>query len=79
MADLPELVQRRAAYVALELKILEGGQEYEISSGPDGSRMKRANLADVRASIAALDREIEVELSRQSGTRPRVRVAMPTW
>lgn len=58
MANLQELQQRRAAYVAAELRIIEGAQEYEISDGAARRRLTRADLAEIRAAIKALDAEI---------------------
>jgi len=47
-------------YLAAELVVL-GGQEYVIS----GRRMKRADLAEIRAGIEAWDRRVK-ELSSTS-------------
>jgi hypothetical protein len=78
MANLAELQQRRAAYVAAELKILETGEEYGISNGPDGGTNRRAKLEAIRAGIMQLDREIEQAEARASRS-PRMRVGVPTW
>lgn len=57
MATLQEAIDRRAAYVAAELKILQG-QEYVIGQGATARRLRRADLAEVRAAILQLDAEI---------------------
>ncbi len=78
MANLAELQQRRAAYVAAELKILETGEEYGVSNGTDGGTNRRAKLEAIRAGIMQLDREIEQAEARASRST-RVRVGVPTW
>jgi hypothetical protein len=78
MANLAELQQRRAAYVAAELKVLESGEEYGVSSGTDGGTNRRAKLEAIRAGIMQLDREIEQAEARASGST-RVRVGVPGW
>jgi hypothetical protein len=78
MANLAELQQRRAAYVAAELKVLQDGEEYGVSSGPDGGTNRRAKLEAIRAGIMQLDREIEQAEARASRST-RVRVGVPTW
>jgi len=78
MATLADLQTRLAEYRAAEAKILENGQEYDISSGPDGSRFRRADLREVRQAIKDLEIEIEQVTARTQG-RSRVRVGVPTW
>lgn len=51
---------RLDAYLAAELAVL-GGQEYEIA----GRRLKRADLREIRAGIAAWDQRVK-DLSRSS-------------
>ena len=67
MQTLAQLQARRDAYLAQELAILTGGQEYGMSSGPDGRTMKRASLTDVRAAIKELDAEIAKAEARSTG------------
>lgn len=78
MANLTQLQERRAAYVAAELKVLQDGEEYGVSSGPDGGTNRRAKLEAIRAGIMQLDREIEQAEARVSRST-RVRVGIPTW
>ena len=67
MQTLAQLQARRDAYLAQELAILTGGQEYGMSAGPDGRTMKRASLTDVRAAIKELDAEIAKAEARSTG------------
>lgn len=79
MATSAEIQARLAAYRAAELRILEGGQESEASSGPDGRRTRRANLADIQTTIKELEDDLTLALQREGGGRGRVVHAMPTW
>ena len=54
---LQELKDRRAAYLAAELRILES-QEYRVGDGGTGRTNRRAELAEVRAAITELDAQI---------------------
>lgn len=54
---LAELTTRRAAYMAAELKILDG-QEYRIRDGIIDRMMRRPDLEVVQATIKDLDRQI---------------------
>lgn len=58
MATLQELQDRRAAYVAAELKILNS-QEYTVGQGGNARRNRRAELETVQATIKELDAQIE--------------------
>lgn len=78
MATSADIQARLDAYRAAELRILEGGQESEASSGPDGRRTRRANLADIQRIIEKLEDDLAEALSREGGGR-RVVHAMPTW
>ena len=78
MANLADLQERLAKYRAAEAKVLENGQEYEISSGPDGSRFRRGDLREIRQAIKDLEIQIEQETARTQG-RSRVRVGVPIW
>lgn len=68
---LAELIARRAAYMAAELKILEG-QEYQIGNGGSSRRLRRADLSEVRAEIAVLTAQIAPLQAAAAGVR-RVR------
>lgn len=57
MATLQELLDRRAVYLAAELKILQG-QEYVVGQGATARRLRRADLTEVRQAIAQLDAQI---------------------
>lgn len=65
---LTDLQTRLDAYKAAELKVLQG-QEYTISDGAINRRMRRADLAEIRAEIANLDAEIERLTAQAAGTR----------
>jgi|688.fasta_scaffold07757_6 hypothetical protein len=78
MATSAEIQTRLDAYRAAELRILEGGQESEASSGPDGRRTRRANLADIQKTIRQLEDDLAEALSKEGGGS-RVVHAMPTW
>jgi hypothetical protein len=65
---LAELITRRAAYMAAELKILDG-QEYRIRDGVIDRMMRRADLEVVQLTIKDLDRQIEVLSAQAAGTR----------
>ena len=57
-------------------RVLTGGQEYEIGGGGEaGRRMKRANLAELRAMESDLLRRI----ARETGGGGRVRVVVPEF
>lgn len=68
---LQQLTDRRAAYLAAELKILES-QEYNVGQGSTARRNRRADLAEVRDQISLLDRQITQLENASSGVR-RVR------
>lgn len=65
---LAELQARLAAYVAAEARILQG-QEYQIGQGPTARRLRRADLAEVRAEIASLAVQIQTLQGPVAGTR----------
>ncbi|MEB3103074.1 DUF6148 family protein [Ferviditalea candida] len=75
MATRLETLQiRLQQYINCEAAILGGAQEYMISN----RRMTRAGLYKVAEMIQYLEREIEVEKSRQAGTgRNRVFGVIP--
>lgn len=52
-----QLAARLAMYLAAEEKVLEG-QEYVIGNGGSSRRLRRADLADIRAEIASLNSQI---------------------
>jgi hypothetical protein len=58
MATIQEIQARRALYLAAEAKILSGAQEYEIADGGTRRRLTRADLAEIRAAIEQLDRDL---------------------
>lgn len=78
MQSLEQLQQRREAYLAAEAKILQTGQEYAVSSGPDGNTLKRASLRDIQEQIKLLDIQIARAEGRAQG-RSRVRVGVPLF
>jgi hypothetical protein len=49
---------RRDEYRKAEAAILGGAQEYTIGSGATARRIRRAELADIVASITAIDAQI---------------------
>lgn len=57
MATLQELQERKALYLAAEARILQS-QEYQSGQGGNARRNRRAELSEVRAEIAAIDRQI---------------------
>jgi hypothetical protein len=67
MASSADIQARLTAYRAAELRILEGGQESEASSGPDGRRTRRANLAEIQKLIKELEDDLALALQRESG------------
>ena len=78
MATSAEIQTRLDAYRAAELRILEGGQESEASSGPDGRRTRRADLGAIQRTIKQLEDDLDKALIREAGGS-RVVHAMPTW
>ena len=79
MASSAEIEIRLAAYRAAELRILEGGQESEASSGPDGRRTRRANLTEIQKLIKELEDDLALALQRESGgTRGNGRAFSPS-
>lgn len=73
MATLQELQDRRAAYVAAELKILQS-QEYQVGQGGNARRNRRAELADVQAAIKDLDIQINALSPTTLGARRMYRM-----
>jgi len=69
--DLQALIDRRAAYLAAETKILQG-QEYSIDVDGSSRRLRRADLSEVRAAIETLNQQIVLAQQAASG-RPRMR------
>lgn len=65
---LEQLQARLAAYLAAETAIL-GGQEYQIGVGGTQRRLRRADLADVRAEINSLRTQIAAAEAAASGRR----------
>lgn len=57
MSTYAELVARKADYLAAEAKVLKA-QEYTVGQGSTARRLARADLAEIRAAINALDRQI---------------------
>jgi hypothetical protein len=80
MASSADIQARLTAYRAAELRILEGGQESEASSGVDGRRTRRASLADIQQAIKGLEHDLEVALQRE-GLMPgrRSTSLSPRW
>lgn len=65
---LEQMQTRLDAYLAAETKILEG-QEYTIGDGSTARRLRRADLAEVRAEIARLDQQIAAATAVQARGR----------
>jgi len=65
---LEQLQARLAAYMAAEVKILRG-QEYVIGQGETSRRLRRADLAEVRAEIKSLDAQIRAIENSAAGRR----------
>lgn len=63
-----QLQARLDAYLAAELKILQG-QETVIGDGSTARRLRRADLADVRAQIETLRTQIERLDATTTGAR----------
>jgi len=63
-----QLQARLDAYMAAELKILSG-QEYVIGQGETARRLRRADLAEVRAEISSLADKIEAIDNATAGKR----------
>lgn len=68
MPTLAELTARKALYLAAEEKIL-AGQEYTVSDGVIQRRLRRADLAEVRAEIERLDTLITAAGGGAAGAR----------
>lgn len=68
MSNLTELIARRAQYVAAEARILQG-QEYQVGEGGNHRRLRRADLAEVRAAIADLELQIAAASANPNGVR----------
>jgi len=82
MASSVDIQARLTAYRAAELRILEGGQESEASSGPDGRRTRRANLAEIQKAIKDLEVDLAAALQREGGgslSSGRVVSPSPRW
>lgn len=60
---------RLDAYLAAELKILTGGQEYVIGQGATARRLTRADLPGVQKAIAELRAEIALLDAAAQGPR----------
>lgn len=73
--QLETLTTRRDAYLAAEIKIL-ARQEYTVGDGSTARRLRYADLAEVRATIDSLTRQIERLEAQASGAR-RVMYARP--
>lgn len=71
MTVLSDLITRRDAYIAAELKILES-QEYQIGSAGHARRNRRADLEQVRKQIDILNAQIAPLQAAVAGVR-RVR------
>ena len=54
-----ELKSRLESYVAAEQAILAGSQEYQVGQGSTARRLRRADLAEIRAEIANLQKQID--------------------
>lgn len=63
-----QLQARLDAYLAAETKIL-AGQEYVIGQGETARRLRRADLAEVRAEIKSLDEQIAAIDNAAAGRR----------
>lgn len=72
---LEELRARLANYREAEEKILKG-QEYVIGDGVAQRRLRRPDLAEVRAEIRSIDQQIQ-SLERAASGRRRVMYARP--
>lgn len=70
-----QLQSRLDAYLAAEAKILRN-QEYVIGDGATARRLRRADLAEVRAAISDLQDKIEA-LDNQTAGRRRVLYMRP--
>lgn len=70
-----ELQARLDAYKAAELKILKG-QEYVIGQGETARRLRRADLAEVRAAITDLSAQLD-DLDATAAGRRRVLYVRP--
>lgn len=68
MSNLAELTARRAQYVLAEAAVLKG-QEYQVGEGGNHRRLRRADLAEIRAAIADLELQIEAAKASPSGVR----------
>lgn len=77
MATVSEIQQRLAAYRQAEISILTAGQEFEISTGPDGRRIARAPLSVIQKTIKQLEDDLALALARTN--KGRTRIVSPTW
>ena len=66
-----ELKTRLESYVAAEQAILAGSQEYQVGQGSIARRLRRADLAEIRAEIANLQKQIDQH--HDNPARPRRR------
>jgi hypothetical protein len=55
-----ELRARLALYIAAEMAILGGSQEYTIGQGSTARKVRRADLEQIRAEIAAINAQLLV-------------------
>lgn len=68
MPSIADMTTRLAQYRAAEEKILQS-QEYTVSDGGVQRRMRRADLAEVRAVIKELETDIDKAKAAASGAR----------
>lgn len=66
-----ELKTRLESYVAAEQAILSGAQEYQVGQGQTARRLRRADLAEIRAEIASL--QAQIAAAPDNPARPRRR------
>ncbi len=67
--DFATLQSRLAAYIAAEQSILSGSQEYQVGQGSTARRLRRADLAEIRAEIKALSAQVNAHPDNPA--RPR--------
>ena len=77
MATVQDIEARLTAYRNAETAILTGGQEFEVSAGPDGRRIRRGNLPDIQKAIKQLEQDLALAIARESNGRTRT--ASPVW
>lgn len=67
-----QLIARLTLYLAAETAVLQG-QEYQVGQGGGGRRLRRADLADIRAEIGNINAQIAAAPDNPANISARAR------